>query len=563
MQLPRPTFPLIIIGLDGATFDILDLLFSRGELPTLRRLAEGMRTELHSTIPPATLPAWTSFLTAANPGRHGVVDIFVRPPREYGLLPASGSLRTEATFLRHLSDAGLQVAALGVPGTHPPEPINGVCIAGFDAPGVNRAAPSAYWPKELYRDVEHLGGWHYATFNEHQSGMGQIDHAIAALEEDIARKEHIALTLFKRRPWDVFFLHLQASDTVGHHFWQTFDPNSPRRPSDYAGFDAVSRIYQRLDALIGRLLQSAPKNHRVLVVSDHGMGGASNTAVYLNRWLEQHGWLKFVQSPKRWARRAVGKSVHHVLKNLPPSLLGAATRHVPTPLAKSTLSLMRGVSVDYRRTLAYSDELDYAPSIWLNRRGVFPDGILSDSEAETLATNIRQQLLQLVDPDTQESLVKAVYRRDEVMPGAHLERAPDLIVEPAWPKGYRPSFLPSTGPGTVVGHLDPKALGAAKGHGMPGVHRREGVFIASGPDIAHMELPVMHIGEAGATVYALLGLAPPAGLEYAVPEFVATHLKVQHNPEIYKLYRETSQTDLAQPQTLAIVQRLRALGYVD
>ena len=124
-------FPrLLIIGLDGATFDVLHPLFDRGELPALAKLTrDGLSTELLSTQPPATMPAWTSFLTGAPPDRHGVSDIFVHPPGSYDLVPSSDAMRRLPTFLKRLSEVGRRVVALGVPGTFPPEPVNGVTVS--------------------------------------------------------------------------------------------------------------------------------------------------------------------------------------------------------------------------------------------------------------------------------------------------------------------------------------------------------------------------------------------------------------------------------------------------
>jgi predicted AlkP superfamily phosphohydrolase/phosphomutase len=69
--------PVIVIALDGATFDLLDPWLDEGVLPTLARLiAGGVSGRLSSTLPPITAPAWASFMTGKNPGKHGVFDFF-------------------------------------------------------------------------------------------------------------------------------------------------------------------------------------------------------------------------------------------------------------------------------------------------------------------------------------------------------------------------------------------------------------------------------------------------------------------------------------------------------
>ena len=66
--------PTIVIGLDGATFSILDPLMEAGHMPFLQQLTtEGVRAELASTIPPITPPAWTTIMTGRSPAGHGIL----------------------------------------------------------------------------------------------------------------------------------------------------------------------------------------------------------------------------------------------------------------------------------------------------------------------------------------------------------------------------------------------------------------------------------------------------------------------------------------------------------
>jgi len=70
---------VLVIGLDGATFEVIDPLIREGKLPTLGRLLrEGTRAVLESTAFPHSAPAWTSCMTGVNPGKHGVFGFGVR-----------------------------------------------------------------------------------------------------------------------------------------------------------------------------------------------------------------------------------------------------------------------------------------------------------------------------------------------------------------------------------------------------------------------------------------------------------------------------------------------------
>ncbi|MGH2893294.1 MAG: alkaline phosphatase family protein, partial [Solirubrobacteraceae bacterium] len=67
----------MLIGLDGATFSVLDPYVDEGVMPFLGELLNrGSRAVLRSIMPPLTPPAWTSLVTGKHPGQHGVFDFF-------------------------------------------------------------------------------------------------------------------------------------------------------------------------------------------------------------------------------------------------------------------------------------------------------------------------------------------------------------------------------------------------------------------------------------------------------------------------------------------------------
>ena len=96
---------LLIIGFDGATFDLIRPWAAAGYLPHLAALmGDGVTADLASTLPPVTSPAWPTFMTGANPGKHGVFD-FIQPHGENFTLVNSTRIR-QPTLWRRLSDLG-------------------------------------------------------------------------------------------------------------------------------------------------------------------------------------------------------------------------------------------------------------------------------------------------------------------------------------------------------------------------------------------------------------------------------------------------------------------------
>jgi predicted AlkP superfamily phosphohydrolase/phosphomutase len=127
--------PLLVIGLDGATLDLVLPWAASGRLPVLAGLlARGAWGRLRSTVPAASFPAWTSLATGVNPGRHGVLDFSERVPGTYRVRFVHGSWRRVPALWTRLAAAGGRVAVLTVPATYPPEPIDGVMVSGFDSP---------------------------------------------------------------------------------------------------------------------------------------------------------------------------------------------------------------------------------------------------------------------------------------------------------------------------------------------------------------------------------------------------------------------------------------------
>ena len=133
---------LLIVGWDCADPDITADLCARGRLPHLADIRRrGFLTPVTSTVPPSSLPAWTTAFTGVEPGRHGLTEYVQKEPGAYRLRLVSAADRRAENLFTLAHRAGLRVACLGVPGTWPPDPQLDVCIAGFDSP-LSQKAPA-------------------------------------------------------------------------------------------------------------------------------------------------------------------------------------------------------------------------------------------------------------------------------------------------------------------------------------------------------------------------------------------------------------------------------------
>jgi predicted AlkP superfamily phosphohydrolase/phosphomutase len=512
---------LLLIGLDGFEPALARAWMGAGELPNLAALARrGGFAILESTFPPVTYPAWSTFLTGAGPGAHGLFDFTVRLPGRYAVRFASGADRKLPTFFRILSDAGGRVAVLGVPTTYPPEPLHGEVIAGFDSPIATGIDTRFVHPRALYGTIRRvIGAWRFADFQELSIGPGWHDAARASLLDTIARKEKLALHLLAHERYAAFMVLFGESDTAGHHFWMFHDPASPRH--DPAGArvhgDAIRQIYRRLDAAVGALVDAAGPGADVVVASDHGFGGAGDRAVHLNRWLEEEGWLAF--RPARGAgARAADAVKRTALSRLPARAQEAAFRAAPG-IAARLESATRFGGLDFRRTRAFSEELNYAPSLWLNLAGRDPEGTVPARDANRALDALSDRLMAWRDPFDGAPMLKGVYRREEIYRGPFTALAPDLLLDFNLRGGYSVSCLRSVAAGAGSGAgsvrvIEPAERVGGKGAGMNGSHRRDGSLFAAGPRIDVGSLPPRaSIADVAPTALALLGVPAPGWME--------------------------------------------------
>ena len=97
---------LLVIGLDGASFNVLDRLIEKGLLPNIAKLIrDGDRADLETTFPPITSSAWSSFMTGKNPGKHGIFEFMKRDHDSRRELAVNASFRQVPAIWDLLSES--------------------------------------------------------------------------------------------------------------------------------------------------------------------------------------------------------------------------------------------------------------------------------------------------------------------------------------------------------------------------------------------------------------------------------------------------------------------------
>jgi predicted AlkP superfamily phosphohydrolase/phosphomutase len=522
----------MLIGLDGAEPTLVNRWMAEGRLPNLSKIAaRGSFLPCASTTPFATFPAWTTCTTGVNPGQHGIIDFTRMKTGEYAIQFVNATARRAPAIWNTLSEAGKRCCVLGVPATYPPEPLNGVMVSGFDSPVTTGIDASFVYPQSEYISLKQ---WTFADFQESNIDEGWHDMALEKLLKGIDTKERMACDLLNREPWDFFMMVYGESDTVSHHFWMFHDPDSPRfRPGHE---NAIQQVYERLDQAVGKMMACVDDDVIIGIVSDHGFGGSGTGVVHLNNWLAENGYLKFAPD-----KESLLKKIAMTLT--PESIRGKLFRQFEW-LASKAESKSRFSGIDWEHTTAWSEELNYFPSIRINLKGREPQGQLDQSSYNTFVRELCAKL------EAWEPIAHA-WPRGDLYSGEYADRAPDIVVELALENGYSHSSLRARG-GPAFRRLEPGEYPGGKERGMNGNHRDTGIFMWSDP-LSACDTSLLDVAP---TVYDAVGVqGPTMDGNSLLPPSTGT-VKTT-------LADTTPESPYTPKQEAAIESRLRDLGYFE
>lgn len=526
--------PTLLLGVDGATFSLLDPMIDEGVMPFLGTMVEGgVRCDLASTVNPFTPEAWTSLATGCTPGQHGIFD-FVRvvgaEQRPAYALATSRDVRRE-TIWSIASRHGRRAACLNFPVMFPPRPLNGVIVPGFVPP---RHLRRFVYPPSLYERLLALPGF---------------DARELLLNSDLERtpletlphgryEDWIRLHIRREAQWakivdlvlredarDLVGVIFDGADKLQHLCWRFLDPELfPLRTGawDRAIRELCLDYYRRLDEHLEALCATAGPEARVVVCSDHGFG-PTREIFYANVLLAQHGFL-------RWAdgARPDAEGKHMIEGHRNPSIL-----------------------FDWDATSAYA--------FTAGCNGVYirvEDGG-SRAEYEDLRRRVTAALLSFRDPESGEQVVENVLTREEAFPGTETARAPDLTLV-LRDRG----FLSILNADAV---LKPREQ-------IVGTHSPWGIFIAGGPGFRRGVVTApFAIHDVAPILLHSAGVPLPEDVEAHLPaevfdrEWLAAHPPQRGAPTEppERFFDEAPEQTLDEAGEAQVMDRLRALGYVE
>jgi len=458
---------VLVVGLDCAepslVFDKL-----RDQLPNLRALMDrGAWTTMNSTIPPITVPAWSCMVASKDPGTLGIYGFRNRKDHSYsGLTFATSSAVKEPRLWDLLSRAGKQVVVLGVPGTYPPSPVNGVLVGCFLTP--DPAVNQYTYPPELRIEINTVLGKDQYMVDVSDYRTENKAGVLREIYQMTERRFALAKHFIRTKPWDFFMMVEMGVDRIHHAFWKYFDAQHRKFEPHSPFANAIRDYYRAVDKYIGELIAAVPDLDRtaIMVVSDHGSKRVDG-GIAINEWLIHEGYLNVTEYPQQ-----------------------------PRPLNK----LIAENKVDWSRTRVWSEGGYYA-RVFLNVKGREPQGIVDPNDVEALRTELIQKLEALGDENGKPIGTK-VYRPEKLYRKCNAI-APDLMV--------------------IFGDLYWRSIGSIGYNNMhifendtgpdDANHAQDATFILAAPEMKPGHIEPVDILDVAPTVLKLYGLPIPRDMQ--------------------------------------------------
>lgn len=532
---------IMVIGLDGASFQILTPYLASGVMPTLSRLmAEGVHTPLRSVLPTISAGAWSSFMTGKNPGKHAVFafEDLVTSTIDRKVPVSARSIRARVLW-DILREHGKNVAVFNVPMTYPPTEVNGFIVSGMMTP---QSKGVCAYPEDLGKTIA-------ARFPDYRIDIpwatyeGQEERFFRDLMELTRQRRDVTLFLMGSYDWDFFQVVFVGPDRIQHPMMKYIAPDEFGIEHDsktHKHQNSIEAYFHQLDESIREILANAGRNTLIIIMSDHGFMPAK-VQFRMNEWLAKIGALQWRVDSMNWVTR---------LMRWEPTAVRRMRRRLK--ISRFVHTRLTANSIDWSKTEAFSTFGGEHSAITINLMGRQPGGTVPSNEYDSVRALLRQKLEQARDPKSGLPVARRVFFKEELYQGPYLDQAPDIVMEPA--------LYISTGAYGVRLFEPPQ--------GVSGVHDLEGILIAYGPELIpgkSFEQRRPSILDLTPTMLYYMGIPIPEDMDGRVmvemfsPEFVA------QNPIVKAaVAQDTSDSETAyeEAELNEVEDRLRSLGYL-
>lgn len=514
--------PVWLVGIDGATWDLILPMVERGELPTFRRLLEvGVHAPLLSEEPMVSPALWTTIATGMPRCVHGVVNFVVKVPSRYRTVSVGPPDRLSPALWELVGAAGGRSVVIGWNGSFPAEEVPGVYVSE----GLEAGAPQPGQVEPWTFADRIADGADLDIRAEDRQRIAVTEYLKRTLVGDAEKLAVLRAAVTEVPDAKLVAAYFNGVDVVEHLCWRHMDPASQRFPQDGPPLPELAGVipayYRFMDHVLARILSILPPTATLVVVSDHGHGPVGEVEAF----------------------------------------------HLQLEVLLERLGLMKGSAGE---VFAIDELYRHDKTLWLNLEGVEEHGTVPVGAASSTAARVARRL-QALRTESGEPLFAAVTNlttRDSWQPGdpaltvrfATAALLADRVVDgdreiDFWPVRMR--------------HSD-----------VSGDHRLEGVLLMTGPEVrSGLGLEHSTIFQVAPTVLYLLGLPQDARMLAHAPAdggvleaAIATPALARRPIRMVSGYPGTDRAGLlrthdparfpAPPTEAEQLRRLRALGYL-
>ena len=392
---------LIVIGIDGGNFEVINSLFKKGLLKNLKKFKHS--AVLTSTIPPGTAVAWASFSTGNYPGKTRIYDFTIVNEDSWKISFINRKKLRGKTMWDYLNENKIKSCFMNIPLTYPPDKIKGVIISGIDAPSTLNEYTS---PPEIKNELKKF------NYEIEVSGINKKEDIVKKAEIVLNKRINAAKFLLKKN-FDFFTVLFRESDVAQHFAW---------------GKKGVEKIYIKIDNFIGETVKFAEQNkYDLLIISDHGEEKVDK-AFNINAWLEKEGYLE-TNIKKSSILSSFGITRERIFKILKKLRIDFLIHMVPRSLAKKIPAkevdfeeaILTGV-INLKKTMAIGKRAVKTAQIFINteKRG----GIVKRSEEKKTINEIKSKLVKYFE----EKNIEVIIKTKEELYGKTALNAPDITL---------------------------------------------------------------------------------------------------------------------------------------
>ncbi|WP_202318618.1 alkaline phosphatase family protein [Archaeoglobus neptunius] len=385
---------MIVIGLDGVDWRLLNKFIKTGDLPNLERILEdGASCRMISSIPPLTVPSWINAFTGVNPGKHGIFHFTKLLPSGSIKINTLRDLKVDPVW-RILSDYGKKVAIIRFPLGFPTSR-DGIYVGGFLAPDIDERCVR---PIELIEKLKII---------DYPLASNFSDQIIYRLKGKPEKALNYLLGIFKKRArFMEYIINTYKPDFV----FNLFDTTDRLLHIYIDCEEIVVRFLKEVDNFIGEILKALDKNTHLIVVSDHGFERIDKY-LFPNELLARNGYIRTSSLSK-----IINGTKFYLLENFPECVIRTFPKYLLERLFKITSRNLSENLVFRNHEIA---KFSLAYHIKINP-------IINGDEYNHIRDQIVSEFNSLKD-DMRNKIVEA-FKREEVYTGNYLNHAPDIIL---------------------------------------------------------------------------------------------------------------------------------------